>query len=399
MNIILFDAPEVRENLLPLSFTRPVADFRVGITTIREKWEKVLPGDYSYMTVDYLSEKYGMNIAHDDKNIFIAGHIIPEYSDEFAKRIQSLEVGEALYLGEELLAYCGDVESFKSGRKLKSTQIDRPLTAIHFVYDIFLNNGAQIVKDFSVMDMARNMDLSDTNLLVGEAYDADGRPNLYIAPGATVEGAIINVKNGPVYIGEGAEVMEGCTLRGPVALCEHAVFNMGTKVYPATTVGPWSKMGGELNNVVIFGYSNKAHDGFLGNAVIGEWCNLGADTVASNLKNDYSKVRVWNYRTHTFQRTDLQFCGLIMGDHSKAGINTMFNTATVVGVGCNIHGAGFPRTFVASFSIGGATGFHDIPLSKFFDTAERVMSRRHKALTDVDRRIFESIHAISETYK
>lgn len=399
MNIILFDNPDVREDLLPLSFTRPIADFRIGISTIREKWEKVIPGEYSYLTAGYMSEKYPMTADGSADNLFVAGHIVPDYSEEFAAAVTGLQPGEALQYNGDTVAYRGNAEALCSGDFATLKNWDKPLTAIYRVYDIFLNNGDQIVKDFAQLDYSGNQAVAGTNIIIGDAFAPDGRPNLYIAPGATVEGAIINLKNGPVYIGPDAEVMEGCTLRGPIALCEHAVFNMGTKVYPATTVGPWSKMGGELNNVVVFGYSNKAHDGFLGNAVIGEWCNLGADTVASNLKNDYSKVRVWNYRTHSFERTDLQFCGLIMGDHSKAGINTMFNTATVVGVGCNIHGAGFPRTFIASFSIGGAAGFNDIPLNKFFDTAVRVMARRHKELTDADRRMFEEIHRISVTYK
>lgn len=399
MNIILFDAPEVRENLLPMSFTRPVADFRVGITTIRQKWETVIAGDYSYLTADYLSEKYAMAESATGDNLFVAGHIIPDYGETFREAVLSLRQGEALAYKGETVAYRGDVPSFKAGKFAAAKEWDGELTAIHYVYDVFLNNGAQIEKDFAIIDKSDNQPLSGTNILIGDAVDASGRSMLYIAPGATVEGAIINVKNGPVYIGPEAEVMEGCCLRGPIALCEHSVFNMGTKVYPATTVGPWSKMGGELNNAVVFGYSNKAHDGFLGNAVIGEWCNLGADCVASNLKNDYSKVRVWNYPTHRFQRTDLQFCGLIMGDHSKAGINTMFNTATVVGVGCNIHGSGFPRTFIPSFSEGGAAGFNDVQLSKFFDIAERAMARRHKQLTEADRRIFEEIYRIADTYK
>lgn len=399
MNIILFDAHEVRENLLPLSFTRPVAEFRVGITTIRQKWEKVLPGNYSYLTEDYLSKKYAMTLNESGENLFVAGHIVPDYSAEFKDALLTLQEGEALICAGETVAYKGDLESFVAKSYSAEKEWNGKLTAIHYVYDIFLNNGSQIAKDFAEVDCSDSQQLSSTNILIGDAVDAAGNPRLYIAPGATVEGAIVNLKGGPIYIGTDAEVMEGSCLRGPIALCEHAVFNMGTKVYPDTTVGPWSKVGGELNNAVIFGYSNKAHDGFLGNAVIGEWCNLGADCVASNLKNDYSKVRVWNYPTHRFQRTDLQFCGLIMGDHSKAGINTMFNTATVVGVGCNIHGSGFPRTFIPSFSEGGAAGFNDVQLTKFYDIAERVMARRHKELTDVDRQIFEEIYNIADTYK
>lgn len=399
MNVILFDDPQVRENLLPLSFTRPIADFRVGITTIREKWEHVLPGDYSYCTAAYLSEKFPMTVEEGRPNMFVAGHIIPGYSEEFASALHGLKPGEVLRYGDETVAFCGDYDDFANGRFAVVVEWQPELTVIHKVYDIFLNNGDQIVKDFSAADLSDSQQLPESNMMIGAPVDTNGRPLLYIAPGATVEGAIINVKNGPVYIGRDAEVMEGCCLRGPIALCEHGVFNMGTKVYPATTVGPWSKVGGELNNAVIFGYSNKAHDGFLGNAVIGEWCNLGADCVASNLKNDYSPVRVWNYPGHRFERTNLQFCGLIMGDHSKAGINTMFNTATVVGVGCNIHGAGFPRTFIPSFSEGGAAGFNDLPLPKFFDIATRVMARRHRELTDADRRIFEEIYRIADTYK
>ena len=214
-----------------------------------------------------------------------------------------------------------------------------------------------------------------------------------------VEGAFINTKGGPVYVGRDAEVMEGSMLRGPIALCEHAVVNMGAKIYGATTLGPWCKVGGELNNVVMQAYSNKAHDGFLGNAVIGEWCNLGAGCVASNLKNDYTPIRLWNYPTGRFLRTGLQFCGLIMGDHSKAGINTMFNTATVLGVGVNIHGSGFPRNFVASFSEGSTAGFSDVSMTKFFEIARRMMARRHKELTPQDERMFYAIREAAEAFK
>lgn len=193
--------------------------------------------------------------------------------------------------------------------------------------------------------------------------------------------------------------MENSSIRAPFAACEHVVVNMGTKIYGATTLGPYCKVGGELNNVIMQAYSNKGHDGFLGNAVIGEWCNLGAGTNASNLKNDYSEIKLWNYPSRRFLRTGLQFCGLIMGDHSKAGINCMFNTATVLGVGVNVHGSGFPRNFVASFSEGGTAGFSDVPLSKFFSIAERMMARRGKVLTEVDRAIFEAIHDETENLK
>lgn len=395
-NIVLFDEPQVRGNLLPITFTRPVADIRQGILTIREKWERVLPGTYSYLTQDYLRVKYPMDDASE--SLFIAGHLSPDSA--LVEAVQGLASGEAIMHGGETLAYRGSVAAFEAKSYGSVREYDGDITAINMLYDIFMGNGDAIRRDYRLVTAGRDSAaLSDTCTVVGRAMMDDGTPSIFIEEGATVEGAIINVKNGPVYIGRDAEVMEGACLRGPIALCGHSVINMGTKVYPDTTIGPWCKVGGELNNVVMIGYSNKAHDGFLGNAVIGEWCNLGAGAVASNLKNDYTEIKLWNYPAHRFLKTGLQFCGLIMGDHSKAGINTMFNTATVVGVGCNIHGAGFPRNFIASFSEGGNAGFSDVQLTKFFDIARRVMARRHVDLTDTDRAIFDSIYAIAETYK
>lgn len=397
-NIILFDDPVVRENLLPLSFTRPLADFRVGITTIRSKWEMVVRGVYFYKTVDYLQEKYPMK--EEDVNLYIAGNICPDYSDEFKSMIDGLSAGEAVLDADDTLiaAYCS-ASVFESGDFAKIIRYDGNLLKINMLFDIFMSNGDAIRNDYKMLDFAESQSLSETCTLIGPEKSEDGRPMVYIAPGASVEGVFINTTHGPVFIGPDATVMEGSCLRGPVAVCRHASVNMGTKVYGDTTIGPWSKVGGELNNAVIFGYSNKAHDGFLGNAVLGEWCNLGAGCVASNLKNDYTRIKLWNYPSHRFLKTDLQFCGLIMGDHSKAGINTMFNTATVVGVGCNIHGSGFPRNFIPSFSEGGFTGMSDVSLAKFFEIAARVMARRGKALTDVDRTLFEAINRIAETYK
>lgn len=395
-DIVLFDAPEARGNLLPITFTRPVADIRVGIMTIREKWEWMLPGRYSYLTQDYLREKYPF--AGGDLSLFIAGHLLPDRA--LVEAVSALASGEALRVDGKVVAYAGVVTDFESGNFPIVKDYVGAVSAINMLYDIFMMNGAALRRDFDALTAGRvSQPLSDTCTVVGNPVLADGSPAIFIEEGATVEAAVLNVKNGPIYIGRDAEVMEGACLRGPVALCGHSVINMGTKVYGDTTIGPWCKVGGELNNVVMIGYSNKAHDGFLGNAVIGEWCNLGAGAVASNLKNDYTQIKLWNYPAHRFLKTGLQFCGLIMGDHSKAGINTMFNTATVVGVGCNIHGAGFPRNFIASFSEGGSAGFNDVQLSKFFDIASRVMARRHVELTDIDRHIFESIYDIAETYK
>lgn len=379
MNIILFDTTTEHGNLLPLTFTRPIADLRVGINTLREKWEALLPGNYSYQTESYLSEKYPCRLAED--NIFIAGHLLA--TQGLANQIANLETGEAIADENEIWAYRGS--EFVAGETTPSkttTPCETP-DAIRFPYDIFGKNGKELCADFERITHNRtSAPLSRTCTLIGDSS------LLFIEEGATVECATLNTKNGPIYIGKDAEIMETCAVRGPLAMCEHSVLNMGTKVYGPTTLGPYCKVGGELNNVVFIGYSNKAHDGFLGNAVIGEWCNLGADTVASNLKNTYAEVRVWNYPTRSFRKSGLQFCGPIMGDHSKAGINTMFNTATVVGVGCNIYGAGFPRTYVPSFSEGGAQGFTEVGLNRFFDIAERVMARRHKELSDADRRLY-----------
>jgi len=274
------------------------------------------------------------------------------------------------------------------------TGLDSRPDGLYNLWDIFMKNGEKITEDFSrLTGHVKSQPLSDSCTLIGPA------DRLFIAEGASVEGAIINTKGGPVYIGRDAEVMEGSCLRGPIALCDNAHINMGTKVYGDTTIGPWCKVGGELNNVVMIGYSNKAHDGFLGNAVIGEWCNLGAGCVASNLKNDYTEIKLWNYPAHRFLKTGLQFCGLIMGDHSKAGINTMFNTATVVGVGVNIHGSGFPRTFIPSFSEGSTAGFTDVSMTKFLAIARRVMGRRHVELTEADESIYRAILEFAENYK
>lgn len=395
-NIILFDDKVARENLLPISFTRPVADMRFGIMTIREKWEKALPGTYSYLTVDYLSKKYPT--AATSENVFIAGNVCPD--DELVAMIKTLKVGDAITSDKGLVAFCGSLTNFECRQWHNETRLRHTPLAINMLYDIFLNNNKALEQDFKVLTAGRkSMPLSKTNTIVGNAIAADSTPQIFIEEGAVVEAAVLNVTNGPIYIGRDAEVMEGSCIRAPFALCDHGVVNMGARIYGATTIGPYCKVGGELNNVVMIGYSNKAHDGFLGNAVIGEWCNLGGGTTASNLKNDYTEIKLWNYPAHRFLRTGLQFCGLIMGDHSKTGINCMFNTATVVGVGVNIHGAGFPRNFVASFSEGSSAGFTDVSLNKFFDIAERMMARRKVELTDIDREIFMSSYNIADTYK
>ena len=385
-NIILYDVAEVRDNLLPMTYTRPVAELRLGIDTIREKWERMFPGEYSYkVSAEYLAPKFPIKEADTLDDYYIASHVCP--SPELVNAVETLPRGCRFCVSGEEIA--------RHGKEAKETmEIDTEVTALRSLPDIFMLNGAVLASDFEALTAGRrSQPLSDTVTVIGDPS------KVFLEEGAWVEAAVLNVQNGPIYIGRNSEVMEGTLVRGPLALCNDSHINMGTKVYGATTIGPWCKVGGELSNVVMIGYSNKAHDGFLGNAVIGEWCNLGADCVASNLKNDYTEIKLWNYPAHRFLRTGLQFCGLIMADHSKAGINTMFNTATVVGVGCNIHGSGFPRNFVASFSEGGAAGFSDVAMSKFFDIARRAMARRHVDLTQTDIDIFEAVREIAETYK
>lgn len=389
-NIVLFDSLTNKTNLLPLSYTRPVCDIRVGITTIREKWEAMMPGNYSTLTDEYLSEKFPSALTDD--NLFIASNIIPDSG--LIKAIKELEPGHSLTNGENVIALRGTLQQFKDPSAAESVEYGCEVTEINFLYDIFLLNGKCIKSDFEQLTNGReSASLHESNTIIGD------RELVFIEEGAKIQGTFLNTSGGPIYIGSGAEVMEGSCLRGPIAICEHSNVNMGTKIYGATTLGPWCKAGGELNNVVMLGFSNKAHDGFLGNAVIGEWCNLGAGCVASNLKNDYTEIKLWNYTARRFTRTGLQFCGLMMGDHSKAGINTMFNTATVLGVGVNVYGSGFQRNFLASFSEGSRQGFTDVPMSKFFDIARRVMARRGQELTPVDERIFNHINEMAHGFK
>ena len=389
MNFILFDS-SFRTNLLPLTFTRPVADIRVGILTIREKWEMLLNEKTSTLTEPYLAEKYPLVKA--ETNILINGSVCP--NAKLVAQIKKLKSGETLVQGESVIAMCLNADSLDSFGGESSDDIETITTDAEFIkidntWDIFHNNDKAIRDDFELITKGRkSQKLSATNRVVNAE-------NIFVEEGAIVEYAILNASTGPIYIGKDAEIMEGSKVRGPLALCEHATLKMDAKIYGATTIGPYSKVGGEVNNSVIFGYSNKAHDGFLGNSVLGEWCNLGADTNTSNLKNTYEEVKLWCYAEDAFVSTGLQFCGLIMGDHSKSGINTMFNTGTVVGVNANIYGAGFQRNFVPSFSWGGTHGFADFDLKKALKIAEAVYARRGKAFDKTDSDILKEIHSLT----
>ena len=346
MNYILFDGPH-RNALLPFTFTRPVADIRVGILTIREKWEKQLGSTTTSITEEYLSDKWPM--VEMENNVMINASFLP--NEILVEMIKNLELNQAIFQDEEVVAFYakeGEEVDFDSFEVIEFTE---ECIKIENTWDIFQKNDVAIREDFELLTEDRY------SQPIPKSVNVLSPENIFIEEGAKLEFVTLNASTGPIYIGKNAEIMEGSVIRGPFALCESGRVKLATKVYGATTVGPHSVIGGEVNNSVLFGYSNKGHDGFLGNAVLGEWCNIGADSNNSNLKNNYEEVKLWSYETENFAKTGLQFCGLMMGDHSKCGINTMFNTGTVVGVSTNIFGAGFPRNFVPSFSWGGASGF------------------------------------------
>lgn len=389
MNYILFDGP-FRNNLLPFTFTRPVADIRVGILTIREKWESYLGSVITTVTEDYLSEKFPM--VEMPQNIMINASYLP--NAELVEMIKSLESNQAIFHNEQVIAFSSEehmeVENFDNFQPL---EYQGECIVIENTWDIFSKNQLAIQDDFYLITNNRKSQPIPPTVNVINAE------NIFIENGAKLNFVTLNAENGPIYIGRDSEIMEGSVIRGPFALCDHAIVKMASKIYGATTVGPHCRVGGEVNNSVMFAYSNKGHDGFLGNSVLGEWCNLGADTNNSNLKNNYAEVRLWDYNTEGFSKTGLQFCGLMMGDHSKCGINTMFNTGTVVGVSANIFGSGFPRNFIPSFSWGGSSGFITYKTDKAFEVAKVVMDRRQVVFTDQDASILQHVFELTKKYR
>jgi UDP-N-acetylglucosamine diphosphorylase/glucosamine-1-phosphate N-acetyltransferase len=386
-NIILFDSSDVRNHLLPLTYTRPVSELRIGILTIKEKWELWLEGVASHITQDYLAEKFPINIADD--NYIIDGSILP--NELLCNLINDLEYNQALlYQGELVAARLDDVNLERLGemeaKDFNGVEINIPFTRIARVWHLFQHNATELSIDFQQLTNGRkSQPIPKSNQIIGNTS------NLFLEEGAKVECAILNVTDAPIYIGKNAEIMEGAMIRGGLALCENAQVKMGAKLYGANTFGPNCKVGGEVGNSVLLANANKGHDGYLGNSVIGEWCNLGADTNTSNLKNTYEEVKLWSYVEQRFAKTGQQFLGLIMGDHSKAGINTMFNTGTVVGVATNVFGSGFPRNFLPSFAWGGHDGLITHRFEQAVKTAEIVVARRKINLSNIDKSILSHI--------
>ena len=387
MNYILFDGT-VRNALLPFTFTRPVADIRIGIVTIREKWEKYLGYTTTTLTEEYLMDKFPM--VEMEENVMINASFLP--NPILVEMIQNLKPNQAVVFAEDIIAFfTNNTQDEFDFEQFELLPFEGELFRIEHTWDIFAKNDRAIREDFELLTADR------TSQSIPKSVNVIAPENIFIEEGAQLEFVTLNASTGPIYIGRNAEIMEGSVIRGPFALCESGRVKLATKVYGATTVGPHAVIGGEVNNSVLFGYSNKGHDGFLGNSVLGEWCNIGADSNNSNLKNNYEEVRLWSYETEGFAKTGLQFCGLMMGDHSKCGINTMFNTGTVVGVSANIFGAGFPRNFVPSFSWGGAAGFSTYLTEKAFQTAKIVMARRNVEFTDQEAAILS--HVFEETKK
>ena len=389
MNYILFDGT-VRNALLPLTFTKPVADLRIGILTIREKWETYLGFTTTTLTEDYLEEKFPM--VEMAQNVMINASFLPSLS--LAEMIMELKENQAIFKDEEVIAFFTiDSQETIDFEQYEQIEFDDEVLQIKNTWDLFLLNDKALRADFELITEGR------ISQPIPDGVRYINKENIFIEEGAEILFSVLNASKGPIYIGKDTLVMEGSLIRGPFAMCERSVVKMGAKIYGATTIGPFCTVGGEINNSILSGYSNKGHDGFLGNSVLGEWCNIGADTNNSNLKNNYSDVRLWNYETENFAKTGLQFCGLIMGDHSKCAINTMFNTGTVIGVSANIYGSNFPRNFIPSFSWGGAAGFSTYQMNKVIETATLVMKRREVDFDEKEQRILEHIFEITEKYR
>ncbi|MBE9600070.1 GlmU family protein [Pedobacter sp. MC2016-24] len=389
MKINLFD-DNAWQSLLPLSFTRPVADLRVGILTITQKWEKYLNAEAGFLTSGYLAAKFP---ALSPANLYINGSVCPD--ERLVEAVLKLNTGEYLQANGITIAYRADAglsyaDLLRADLKLISYAGD--ISRIFHPEDIFRGNDAQLKLDFALLTKGRTSgSLSATNVFLGD--------QIFAEEGAEAECATFNSLNGPIYLGKKAQVWEGCHIRGSFALCDHSQVKMGAKIYGQTTIGPYSRVGGEINNAVIWGYSSKGHEGYLGNAVMGQWCNIGADSNNSNLKNNYAEVKLWNYETESFRPTGLQFCGLIMADHAKCAINTMFNTGTVAGVSANIFGSGFPRNFIPDFAWGGSHGFETYSLHKMFETAEKVFARRNLPFDQQEKDILTHIFENTKTYR
>ena len=389
MNYILFDGTSYN-NLLPLTYTKPVADIRIGILTVREKWEKRLTTTTTTLTEEYLQDKFPM--VEMEENVMINASFLP--TNGLAEIIMNLKENQMVIKNDEIIAFfTKDTQDEVDFDSYEAIRYDDPVIQLKQTWDIFKYNGEAIIDDFDLITKGRK------SAPIPNSVHCINKDQIFLEEGVDIEIGVLNAKNGPIYLGKNTEIMEGSMIRGPFAMGEHSVVKMGAKIYGATSLGPKCKIGGEVNNAVLSGYCSKGHEGYLGNAVIGEWCNLGADTNNSNLKNNYAEVKMWDYEKEGFQKTGLQFCGLVMGDHSKSGINVMLNTGTVVGIFTNIYGSNFPRNFIPSFSWGGAAGFTTYHMNKVKETAALVMNRKNEEFTKKDEKILDHVFEITQKYR
>ncbi len=384
MQILLVD--QFESKFFPLCLTRPVGEMRTGILKSSEKWELLTGEKVTFLTRDSLNEKFPSKISGEF--LAVDASIIPNF--ELIEALNGLKFGQSLqkdkvWIGSKMSSEI-ELSHWTQITRENAIEFKGDFIQIERLQDLFLKCHELIAFDYRLLTKGRaSQSIHSSNTIIGPLE------NLFIEEGAKIFASIINVEEGPVYIGKNAMVMEGSLIRGPFALGHDSHLKMGAKVYGASSIGPHCKVGGEMSNSVFQGYSNKAHDGFIGNSVIGEWCNLGADTNTSNLKNNYSQVKIWNYDSQSYENSGLTFCGLMMGDHSKCSINTMFNTGTTIGVSVNIFGSGFPPKYVPSFSWGGSSGLSPYELSKAFDVAEKVMARRNVTFSEEDRDILSKI--------
>jgi UDP-N-acetylglucosamine diphosphorylase/glucosamine-1-phosphate N-acetyltransferase len=384
MRICLYDGPN-RSDLLPLVYTRPVADLLLGSMTLAKRWSYALHADVVVETEAYLqADTPSFDLA-------VMAGCIP--NAELTSTIKELKEGQKLMQNGKMIAFSGAGSSTdKALANFEVIEIETEINLIRYPWDLFSKNAELLIEDTTFFDTTHNNKLNDTN-------KHHGNHPLMVGANVTSFAAVYNTQDGPIIIDDDATIMEGALLRGPIFIGKKSVIKMGAKIYGGTSLGPYCKAGGELNNVVMLGNSNKGHDGFLGNAAIGEWCNLGASTDTSNLKNNYGKTRAWNYTQQKFISTGLQFCGLVMGDHSKTAIQTSINTATTVGVGCSIFSVGFPRTFIPSFSRGGSQGMTENNLDKMLDTAAVVMARRGENMSKKDKAILAHLFVATKQFR
>ncbi|WP_341664331.1 putative sugar nucleotidyl transferase [Blattabacterium cuenoti] len=391
MNFILYDGIEWKK-LFPITLTRPVSEIRLGLFTIKERWEKYIGKTaYDIITQPFLSKKYSKKKdSYFENMLFINSSFLP--NEELIQFLFSLKENETIFFKEKMIAFKKNFlvkkDIFSLSKKCTKTYYVKQVIHIQYPWEIFTNNEIILKEDFMFFTKGKK-----SFSLLGNNHVLC-KNKIFLEEDIKANNVVLNAQFGPIYIEKGVEIMEGSVIRGPVSIGKSSILNVGSKIYGGTTIAPFCKVGGEIFNSVIFSYSNKVHDGFLGNSILGEWCNLGAGTNISNLRNDYKKVTVWNYEKKDFFPTNLQFFGIIMGDHSKSAINTQFNTATIVGVSNSIFGYGFPPRYIPSFYLGGIQSKKRISFHQICETSEIMMNRRNRNFSVLDKKILKYLYQL-----